>query len=60
MEKEIEKLVNVLYQQWLKEHDPFEDDFEDELLKLIPAVKMSLNYNTQANSSEWIFICYTP
>lgn len=56
MKSELEKLCNAYYKEWCMTHDPFEDDFQDELEKLLPNVKFSMNYNPQANTSEWIYI----
>jgi hypothetical protein len=49
MKEELQIAINFCYKQWCEIHDPFEDDFEDEVYKVLPNIKITydthnLNY----------------
>lgn len=44
MNKNLEILANLLYREWLKTHDPYEDDFLTEVLEIhLPDIKFHMN-----------------
>lgn len=45
MSKDLENAVNAWYKQWLLTNDPFKEDFEDELYKVLPNHKFTLDIN---------------
>lgn len=52
MKEEIQNAVNAWYESWLLCNDPFEEDFESELLDRLPDLKFTL----LPNQNKWILL----
>lgn len=48
----LQDVVNAWYKQWYGTHDPFEDDFEAELYKVLPHHQFTLD----VPNDYWILI----
>lgn len=52
MTSQVEQVVNAWYKIWCSLHDPFTDDFEGELYKVIP----DLHFTYIPETNYWILI----
>lgn len=43
MKEELQIVINAWYKQWCLTNDPFMEDFEDEVWKVLPNVKITLD-----------------
>lgn len=52
MEQDLENVVNTWHQMWVSLHDPFEDDFSDELYKVLP----HHHFTYDVKNNWWIYL----
>jgi len=43
MKTDLQIVINSWYKEWCLSHDPFEDDFEDEVYKVLPDIKVTFD-----------------